>query len=84
MTLRLVQLIAKDGQRAVAVLAQDRGARRVAGVASTYELAQRAIAAGASLQAAVDKTSLRRLRTASFSTTWRCISCRAGLTLTQT
>jgi hypothetical protein len=58
MTLRLVQLIAKDGQRAVAVLAKDRGARLVAGVASTYELAQRAIAAGASLQAEVDKAGL--------------------------
>ena len=58
MTLRLVQLIAKDGRRAVAMLAEDRSARLVTGVASTYELAQRAIAANGSLQQAVDKAGL--------------------------
>jgi hypothetical protein len=58
MTLRLVQLIAKDGQRAVAMLADDRSARLVTGVASTYELAQRAIAANGSLQQTVDKAGL--------------------------
>ena len=58
MTLRLVQLIAKDGRRAVAVLAQDRSARLVADVATVYALAQRAIAAGGSLQQAVDQAGL--------------------------
>jgi hypothetical protein len=58
MTLRLVQLIAKDGTRAVAVLAEDRSARLVAGAPTTYDLAQRAIAGGLSLQQAVDKAGL--------------------------
>ena len=58
MTLRLVQLIAKDGKRAVAVLAEDRRARLVDGSASTYALAMRAIAGGFTLQQAVDKAEL--------------------------
>ena len=58
MTLRLVQLIAENGTRAVAVLAEDRSARLVAGAATTYALAQRAIAGGLSLQQAMDKAGL--------------------------
>ena len=58
MTLRLVQLIAKDKSRALAVLGEDRRARLVMGVATTYELAQRAIQAGTGLQAEVDKAGL--------------------------
>ncbi|MBV9549761.1 MAG: FAH family protein [Alphaproteobacteria bacterium] len=58
MTLRLMQLIAKDGKRTVAVLAENRSARLVDGIASTYELAQRAIAAKHSLEAEVAKAGL--------------------------
>ncbi len=57
MTLRLVQLIA-NGTRAVAVLADDRSARLVEGVTSTYDLAQRAIKGGISMQQAVDRAGL--------------------------
>ncbi len=58
MTLRLVQLVGKDGRRAVAALAEDRSARLVEATATTYELAQRAIAGGVSLQQAVDQAGL--------------------------
>ena len=58
MTLRLMQLIAKDKSRALAVLAEDRSARLVNGVATTYDLAMAAIKAGTSLQAQVDKAGL--------------------------
>jgi hypothetical protein len=58
MTLRLVQLIANDKTRALAVLGEDRSARLVMGIATTYDLAQRAIKAGSSLQAEVDKAGL--------------------------
>ncbi len=51
MALRLVQYKTKDGARAVAALdAQARG-RVVNGVATTYDLARQAIAAGVSLEA---------------------------------
>jgi hypothetical protein len=58
MPLRLVQIIAKDGARALAALAEDRSACMVDGITSTYELAGRAIAAGISLQQAVDRAGL--------------------------
>ncbi len=53
MVLRLVQFQTKDGARAVAALGNDTKGQIVEGVTSTYELAQKAIAAGHSLQAAV-------------------------------
>jgi len=54
MALRLVQLTI-DGKRCVAALGDDGAARRVNGVSTTYELAQRAIADGAGLQAEVER-----------------------------
>ncbi len=54
MALRLLQLTLPDGARAVARLSEDRSARLVAGVSSTYELAMRAIARGTSLAQAAD------------------------------
>ena len=53
MVLRLVQFRTQDGGRAVAALGNDTKGQVVQGVTSTYELAQKAIAAGQSLQAAV-------------------------------
>jgi hypothetical protein len=53
MVLRLVQFQTKDGARAVAALGNDTKGHAVQGVTSTYELAQKAIAAGQSLQASV-------------------------------
>lgn len=53
MVLRLVQFRAKDGSRGVAALSNDTKGQIVHGVTSTYELAQKAIASGQSLQAAV-------------------------------
>jgi hypothetical protein len=58
MPLRLVQFTTRDGARAVAALSEDRGARLVEGVDSTYALAGRAIAKGISLQQAVDQAGL--------------------------
>jgi hypothetical protein len=58
MTLRLVQLITKDKNRALAVLGEDRSARLVEGLATTYDLARRAIAAGTGLEAEVGKAGL--------------------------
>jgi len=54
MALRLLQLTLPDGARAVARLSEDRSARLVVGVSSTYELAMRAIARGTSLAQAAD------------------------------
>src|SRR5687768_1678416 len=53
MSLRLIQVRAADGQRGVAAVDDDGGARRIKGVSSTYELAQAALNAGASLAATV-------------------------------
>ena len=55
MALRLLQLTTEDGARAVARLAEDRSARLVAGVTSTYALAMRAIARGITLEQAADE-----------------------------
>jgi hypothetical protein len=52
MTLRLVQLI-HDGKRRVAAVDDGGGAKLVDGISSTYDLAQRAIADGKSLEGAV-------------------------------
>jgi hypothetical protein len=51
--LRLVQFRTGDGARAVAALGNDTNGQVVQGVTSTYDLAQKAIAAGTSLQAMV-------------------------------
>ncbi|HEX2760686.1 MAG TPA: hypothetical protein VHM27_09235, partial [Rhizomicrobium sp.] len=51
MVLRLVQYKTKDGARAVAALDADARGRVVNGVATTYDLARQAIAAGVSLEA---------------------------------
>jgi hypothetical protein len=56
--MRLVQFREVDGQRALAALAEDGSARLVQGAATTYELAQKAIAAGQSLEAAVNQAGL--------------------------
>jgi hypothetical protein len=53
--MRLVQLRGADGARTVAVLDDDAGGRVVQGVASSYELAGRAIAEKLSLDAMVSK-----------------------------
>ncbi|TWB77726.1 hypothetical protein FBZ87_103545 [Nitrospirillum amazonense] len=54
MVLRLLQYIDATGARAVAARHDDGPAHTVPGVASVYELAQRAIAAGVALAAAVE------------------------------
>ena len=51
MVLRLVQYKTKDGARAVAALDADARGRVVNGIATTYDLARQAIAAGVSLEA---------------------------------
>jgi hypothetical protein len=56
--LRLVQFRTRDGVRAVAALGPDAKGQLVQGVTSTYELAQKAIADGVSLQAAVTRLGL--------------------------
>lgn len=53
MTLRLVQLRTTDGVRCVAAVDDKGDARRIDGVASTYELARIALDSGATLSAAV-------------------------------
>ncbi|HEY0265815.1 MAG TPA: AraD1 family protein [Rhizomicrobium sp.] len=58
MVLRLVQFRTMDGARAVAALGNDTPGQVVQGVATTYDLAARAIAMGASLQAAVESLGL--------------------------
>ena len=58
MVLRLVQFQTRDGGRAVAALGNDTKGHAVQGVTSTYELAQKAIAAGASLEATVARLGL--------------------------
>jgi len=58
MTLRLVQFQTRDGGRAVAALGNDTTGHVVQGVASTYELARKAAAAGTSLDATVAKLGL--------------------------
>jgi hypothetical protein len=58
MMLRLVQFRTKDGARAVAALGNDTHGQVVQGVTSSYELAQKAIAAKASLEATVGKLGL--------------------------
>lgn len=57
MALRLVQLTI-DGKRAVAAVDDAGGVRRVNGVATTYDLAQRAIADGVGLEAEVERLGL--------------------------
>ncbi len=56
--MRLVQFRTKDGERAVAVLNDEAGASCVQGVATTYELARRAISEKLSLDALVAKLGL--------------------------
>ncbi len=53
MTLRLIQIITRDGQRQVLAGDDDGSARVIEGVATTYELAQKAIAAGQAMADAV-------------------------------
>lgn len=57
MVLSLVQYLAADGARGLALL-QDGAARRVVGVASTRQLAQAALAAGTGLEAAARAAGL--------------------------
>jgi hypothetical protein len=52
MSVRLLQVELAGGKRAVAALEEDRRAMRLEGIASTYELAGTAIAAGVSLEQA--------------------------------
>jgi len=56
--MRLVQLKSADGARSVAVLGEDGGGRVIQGVASSYELASRAIAEKLSLEAMTAKLGL--------------------------
>jgi hypothetical protein len=56
--IRLVQLRSTDGTRSVAVLNDDASGRVIQGVASTYELASRAIAEKLSLEAMAARLSL--------------------------
>ena len=56
--MRLVQLKGSDGGRTVAVLGDDAGGRVIQGVASSYELASRAIAEKLSLEAMTAKLGL--------------------------
>jgi hypothetical protein len=58
MALRLVQFRTKEGGRAVAALGNDTTGPVVHGVTSTYDLARRAIAAGTSLGAMVERLGL--------------------------
>jgi hypothetical protein len=58
MTLRLIQIKTKDGERRVLAAQDDGSARTIEGVSSTYELALAAIAAGISLSAQVEKFGL--------------------------
>src|ERR1700761_4994252 len=58
MVLRLVQFRSSDGGRAVAALGNDIKGQVVQGIVSTYELAQKAIAKGVSLEAAVAAAGL--------------------------
>jgi hypothetical protein len=58
MVLRLVQFRTEDGGRAVAALGNDTHGQVVNGVTSSYELAQKAIARKASLQATVESLGL--------------------------
>jgi hypothetical protein len=58
MVLRLVQFRTKDGGRALAALGNDTHGQVVQGVTSTYDLAVKAIAAKASLEATVGTLSL--------------------------
>ncbi len=53
MTLRLIQIITRDGQRQVLAGDDDGSARVIEGVATTYALAQKAIAAGRPIADAV-------------------------------
>ncbi len=58
MTLRLIQITSRDGQRHVLAADDDGAARIVEGVSSTYELAQTAIKAGISIADAVTRQGL--------------------------
>jgi hypothetical protein len=58
MVLRLVQFQTEDGARGVAALGNDTNGQLVQGVTTTYQLAQKAIAAKASLQATVERLGL--------------------------
>lgn len=58
MSLRLVQFLETSGQRLVAAVQPDGSARLVAGAASTYELAQAAIAQGRKLAAVIEAHGL--------------------------
>jgi hypothetical protein len=53
--MRLVQFLAKDGRRAVAMVGDDAHGRVLQGVVTNYELASRAIAEKLSLKALVDR-----------------------------
>ena len=55
---RLVQLVDERGARLVAVMADDGSARRLQGYATTYALAQAAIAAGSTLSDTVEAAGL--------------------------
>ncbi len=58
MTLRLIQIVARDGQRQLLAADDDGFARVISGVTGTYDLAQLAIAAGLSLAQVVDRQGL--------------------------
>jgi hypothetical protein len=57
--MRLVQFLAKDGGRAVAVVDDKAQGRVIQGVTTSYDLASRAIAEKLSLQALTDRLGLR-------------------------
>ena len=54
MTLRLIQIVTKEGERRVLAGQDDGSARAINGVSSTYELARKAIATKKSLDAQVE------------------------------
>jgi len=53
--MRLVQFLARDGRRSVAVVGDDAHGRVIQGVVTSYELASRAIAEKLSLKALIDR-----------------------------
>jgi hypothetical protein len=56
--MRLVQFLAKDGRRSVAVVGDDAHGRMIQGAVTSYELASRAIAEKLPLKALVDRLGL--------------------------
>ena len=60
MSARLIQLHDKSGERVIAALDDTGTARKLTGVASTYDLALAALAAGTSLAHMISRATQRR------------------------